>query len=133
MLPHKAYLSPYLYINQSQTLTLFSLINCLTLSFGVIGMNNEIHMCKNSQLTIKEQENPGVRCSSPYLQNVPIDLAVFNEEAFIGSTVLLTRHYSDTVIFFTDDSSDRTTAIARKTGAQVIVNSFFEENLLPRR
>lgn len=90
-------------------------------------------MCKSPQLTIKEQENPGVRCSSPYLQNVPIDLSVFNEEAFIDSTVLLTRHYSDTVIFFTDDSSDRTTAIARKTGEQVIVNSFFEENLLSRR
>lgn len=90
-------------------------------------------MCKSPQLTIKEQENPGVRCSSPSLQNIPIDLSVFNEEAFIDSTVLLTRYYSDTVIFFTDDSSDRTTAIARKTGEQVIVNSFFEENLLSRR
>ncbi|MPM28536.1 hypothetical protein SDC9_75062 [bioreactor metagenome] len=96
-------------------------------------MNNEIHMCKSSQLTIKEQENPGVRYSGPYLQNGPIDLFVFNEEAFIDSTVLLTRPYSDTVIFFTDDSSDCTTAIARKTGEQVVVNSFLEENLLSRR
>lgn len=133
MLLHITHLLLYLYINQPHTSTLFSLVDCLTILFGVIGMNNEIHMCKSSQLTIKEQENPGVRYSSPYLQNVPIDLSVFNEEAFIDSTVPFTRQYSGTVIFFTDDSSDRTTAIARKTGEQVIVNSFFEKNLLSRR
>ncbi|AKB53800.1 glycosyltransferase (family 2) [Methanosarcina barkeri MS] len=49
-------------------------------------------------------------------------LPAFNEEISIGSVVLLTRYYADSVIVVDDGSSDRTADIARKAGAEVIVH-----------
>lgn len=80
-----------------------------------------------------EQENPGVRGTTPYPQNVSAFLSTFYEEVSIGSIALLTRHYSENVIVVDDGSSDRTAAISRKAGVKVIEDSFLQENLLPRR
>ncbi|MDQ1254501.1 MAG: hypothetical protein QG646_3755 [Euryarchaeota archaeon] len=76
-------------------------------------------MGKSFQL-INKQENPDVRGTTS--QNISLVLPAFNEEVSIGSIVLLTRHYSDNVIVVDDGSSDRTAAIARKAGAQVVVH-----------
>jgi glycosyltransferase involved in cell wall biosynthesis len=55
-------------------------------------------------------------------QNVTVILPAFNEEISIGSVVLLTKYYADSVIVVDDGSSDRTAEIARKAGAEVIVH-----------
>lgn len=49
-------------------------------------------------------------------------LPAYNEEVSIGSIVLLTKQYADTVIVIDDGSSDRTAIIAEKVGAEVIVH-----------
>lgn len=87
---------------------------------GVIRMNNELAMGNNTHLVAKNGEIPDVRGISP--QNITVVLPAFNEEVAIGSIVLLTKHYCDTVIVVDDGSSDRTAAIARRAGAHVIVH-----------
>ncbi len=82
-------------------------------------MNNEILVGKSTQRTDQKQ-NPCVQGTSP--QNVTVILPAFNEEVSIGSVVLLTRYYADSVIVVDDGSSDRTAEIARKAGAEVIVH-----------
>ncbi|WP_292381613.1 glycosyltransferase family 2 protein [Methanosarcina sp. UBA289] len=82
-------------------------------------MNNEILVGKSTQRTAQKQ-NPCVQGTSP--QNVTVILPAFNEEVSIGSVVLLTRYYADSVIVVDDGSSDRTAEIARKAGAEVIVH-----------
>lgn len=76
-------------------------------------------MGKSTQRTAQKQ-NPCVQGTSP--QNVTVILPAFNEEVSIGSVVLLTRYYADSVIVVDDGSSDRTAEIARKAGAEVIVH-----------
>lgn len=76
-------------------------------------------MGKSTQRTAQKQ-NPCVQGTSP--QNVMVILPAFNEEVSIGSVVLLTRYYADSVIVVDDGSSDRTAEIARKAGAEVIVH-----------
>lgn len=76
-------------------------------------------MGKSTQRTDQKQ-NPCVQGTSP--QNVTVILPAFNEEVSIGSVVLLTRYYADSVIVVDDGSSDRTAEIARKAGAEVIVH-----------
>lgn len=83
-------------------------------------MNNELLTGKNARLTTKNEESPDARGTSP--QNITVVLPAYNEEVSIGSIVLLTRHYSDSVIVVDDGSSDRTAIIARKAGAHVIVH-----------
>jgi len=82
-------------------------------------LNNEILVGKSTQRTAQKQ-NPCVQGTSP--QNVTVILPAFNEEVSIGSVVLLTRYYADSVIVVDDGSSDRTAEIARKAGAEVIVH-----------
>ena len=82
-------------------------------------MNNEILVGKSTQRTAQKQ-NPCVQGTSP--QNITVILPAFNEEVSIGSVVLLTRYYADSVIVVDDGSSDRTAEIARKAGAEVIVH-----------
>ncbi|WP_292375937.1 glycosyltransferase family 2 protein [Methanosarcina sp. UBA411] len=82
-------------------------------------MNNEIPVGKSTQHTAQKQ-NPCVQGTSP--QNITVILPAFNEEVSIGSVVLLTRYYADSVIVVDDGSSDRTAEIARKAGAEVIVH-----------
>jgi len=55
-------------------------------------------------------------------QKITVILPAYNEEVAIGSIVLLTRKYADSVIVVDDGSSDRTADVARKAGAEVIVH-----------
>jgi len=55
-------------------------------------------------------------------QHIIAILPAYNEEISIGTIVLLTRLYADKVIVVDDGSSDRTPAIARKAGAEVIIH-----------
>lgn len=55
-------------------------------------------------------------------QKITVILPAFNEEVSIGSVVLLARSYVDRVIVVDDGSSDRTSEVARKVGAEVIVH-----------
>ncbi len=49
-------------------------------------------------------------------------LPACNEEASIGSLVLLSKLYVNNVIVIDDGSVDRTAEIAKKAGAEVIVH-----------
>ncbi len=66
----------------------------------------------------KAPEEPALQAP----QNITVILPAYNEEVAIGSIVLLTRQYADTVIVVDDGSSDRTAMLAEKAGAQVIVH-----------
>jgi len=55
-------------------------------------------------------------------KNVTVVLSAYNEETSIGSIILLTRLYADRVIVIDDASSDQTAEIAKKAGAEVIIN-----------
>ena len=55
-------------------------------------------------------------------QHIVVILPAYNEEVSIGSMVLLTKLYADKVIVVDDGSTDRTTEIARKAGAEVIIH-----------
>ncbi|OEU41926.1 dolichyl-phosphate mannose synthase [Methanosarcina sp. Ant1] len=83
-------------------------------------MNKELLMGKNAQSISKKEENPCKRGTAP--QNITVVLPAYNEEVSIGSIVLLTRFYADNVIVVDDGSVDRTTEVARKAGAEVIVH-----------
>ena len=74
---------------------------------------------KSAQHTTQKQSEC-VKSRAP--QNVTVILPAYNEEVSIGSVVLLTRYYADSVIVVDDGSSDRTAKIARKAGAEVIVH-----------
>jgi glycosyltransferase involved in cell wall biosynthesis len=49
-------------------------------------------------------------------------IAAYNEDRFIGSVVLKTRHYVDLVIVVDDGSTDQTARIAEEAGAVVILH-----------
>ncbi|HII93385.1 MAG TPA: glycosyltransferase family 2 protein [Methanosarcina sp.] len=55
-------------------------------------------------------------------KNVIVVFSAYNEETSIGSIILLTRLYADRVIMVDDASSDQTAEIAKKAGAEVIIN-----------
>ncbi len=55
-------------------------------------------------------------------KNIITVLPAYNEEASIGSIILLAKLYTDNVIVVDNASSDRTVEIARKAGAEVIVH-----------
>jgi len=55
-------------------------------------------------------------------QKVTVILPAFNEEVSIGSVVLITKQFVDSVIVVDDGSSDRTAEVAREAGAEVIVH-----------
>ncbi|WP_292389063.1 glycosyltransferase family 2 protein [Methanosarcina sp. UBA5] len=55
-------------------------------------------------------------------KNVTVVLSAYNEETSIGSIILLTRLYADRVIVVDDASLDKTAEIAKKAGAEVIIN-----------
>lgn len=82
-------------------------------------MSKEQLVDKSAQRTVQKQS----KCAkSTAPQNVTVILPAFNEEVSIGSVVLLTRYYADSVIVVDDGSSDRTAEIAKKAGAEVIVH-----------
>lgn len=86
-------------------------------------MNSGKIVDKSAQHTIQKQ-NECVKSTAP--QHVTVILPAYNEEISIGSIVLLTRYYADSVIVIDDGSSDRTAKIARKAGAEVIVHEVNE-------
>lgn len=55
-------------------------------------------------------------------QKITVILPAFNEEVSIGSVILITKQYVDSVIVVDDGSSDRTAALAEKAGAEVIIH-----------
>ncbi len=55
-------------------------------------------------------------------KNIIAVLPAHNEEASIGSIILLTKLYTDKVIVVDNASSDRTADIAKKAGAELIVH-----------
>ncbi|AKB82185.1 glycosyltransferase (family 2) [Methanosarcina barkeri 3] len=82
-------------------------------------MSEEKIVDKSAQCTVQKQSEC-VKSTTP--QNVTVILPAYNEEVYIGSIVLLTKYYADSVIVVDDGSSDRTAEIARKAGAEVIVH-----------
>lgn len=96
-------------------------------------MNMKTHMGKNSQLIMKEQENPGAGGTTSYPRNESAALFTFYEKVPAGSIVLLPKNNFENVIVVDDGSSSRSAAISRQAGVKVIEDSFFQENLLPRR
>ena len=87
---------------------------------GSFKMENKLLMGKSAQCMSKKEGNPCKRDTAP--QNITVILPAYNEEVSIGSIVLLTRFYADSVIVIDDGSVDRTAEIARKAGAEVIVH-----------
>jgi len=77
-------------------------------------MSNELLMGK----CISQKENQRVRGETS--QKIAMILPACNEEASIGSLVLLSKLYVDNVIVIDDGSVDRTAEIAKKAGAEVI-------------
>lgn len=57
------------------------------------------------------------------LSGTLVAIPCHNEELAIGSTVLLARKHSDTVLVVDDGSRDRTASVARAAGAEVVVHS----------
>lgn len=62
----------------------------------------------------EQAQHPG--SPGPIIALIP----AYNEERFIGSVVLAAREHVDQVLVIDDGSSDRTTEIARRAGAQVV-------------
>jgi hypothetical protein len=77
-------------------------------------MNMKTHMCKNSQLIMKDQENPGARGTTSYPQNESVALFTFYEKVPAGSIVLLSKNNFENVIVVDDGSSNRSAAISGK-------------------
>jgi glycosyltransferase involved in cell wall biosynthesis len=87
---------------------------------GSFKMENKLLMGKSTQCTNKKEEPSCKRDTAP--QNITVILPAYNEEVSIGSIVLLTRFYADSVIVVDDGSADRTAEIAKRAGAEVIIH-----------
>ena len=90
-------------------------------------MSNELLM--NKCISQKENYRLGGRTS----QKIAMILPAYNEEASIGSLVLLSKLYVDNVIVIDDGSVDRTAEIAKKAGAEVITQGVKKEKSKPLR
>ena len=82
-------------------------------------MSNKVPVDRNSRC-LASQEYPCRKGKNP--QNVTAVLPAYNGEAHIGSAVLLTKLYADNVVVVDDGSTDRTSEIAKKAGATLIVH-----------
>ena len=82
-------------------------------------MNDQLSKINRTQSTVTKKTKCDARSGS---KNITVILPAYNEEASIGSIVLLTKLYSDNVIVVDDASSDRTAEIAKNAGAEVIVH-----------
>jgi len=82
-------------------------------------MTNKLGIGNSSQCII---QNEYLRSTGTAPQHITVILPAYDEEVSIGSIVLLTKLYADKVIVVDDGSKDRTTEIARKAGAEVIIH-----------
>ena len=82
-------------------------------------MNDQLSKVNRTQSTVTKKTKYDARSGS---KNITVILPAYNEEASIGSIVLLTKLYSDNVIVVDDASSDRTAEIAKNAGAEVVVH-----------
>lgn len=82
-------------------------------------MSNQLLMGNDIEPIINKRNKCTIGRAS---KNVTVVLSAYNEETSIGSIVLLTRLYTDRVIVVDDASSDQTAEIAKKAGAEVIIN-----------
>ncbi len=69
-----------------------------------------------TQISTTAPEVALAEVSGPRVALIP----AYNEERFIGSVVLKTRHYVDVVLVVDDGSSDETATLAAEAGAEVI-------------
>lgn len=70
--------------------------------------------------SLEQSGEPDSALTKPAEPKVIIVIPAYNEERFIGSVVLKTRKYCDSVIVVDDGSSDATASIAALAGAQVV-------------
>ncbi|MPM28537.1 Undecaprenyl-phosphate 4-deoxy-4-formamido-L-arabinose transferase [bioreactor metagenome] len=82
-------------------------------------MSNELLVSNGTQYPVHKENK---RLREVPSQNITVILTAYNEEVSIGSIILLTKLYADNVIVVDDGSTDRTAEVAKKAGAQVIVN-----------
>jgi glycosyltransferase involved in cell wall biosynthesis len=82
-------------------------------------MSNHLFMGNGTQPIMHKRNKCAIGRAS---KNVTAVFSVCNEEASIGSIILLTRLYADRVIVVDDASSDQTAEIAKKAGAEVIIH-----------
>lgn len=81
-------------------------------------MSNELLMGNSTDYPAHKENQ---RSRGVPSQNITVILTALNEEVSIGSIILLTRLYADNVIVVDNCSTDRTAEVARKAGAQVII------------
>lgn len=91
----------------------------IDIHWGLSRMSDQLLMESGTGPIINKRNKCTVSRAS---KNVTVVLSAYNEETSIGSIILLTRLYADRVIVVDDASSDQTADIAKKAGAEVIIN-----------
>lgn len=72
---------------------------------------------------VKPTNNQEVAClKNKVSKNVTVVLPAYNEEVSIGSIILLAKLYANNIIVVDGGSKDRTIELAKKAGAEVIIN-----------
>jgi glycosyltransferase involved in cell wall biosynthesis len=74
------------------------------------------------QCSVKTISSTSVNSIHRKDQSLAVVIPAFNEERFIGSLVLETLRIADRVIVVDDGSKDRTSALARMAGADVLIH-----------
>lgn len=73
-------------------------------------------------MTIVLEQKQIPTLSELYSRKIIVVIPAYNEERFIGSVVLRSKQYAETVIVVDDGSSDDTALVAEKAGAHVIIH-----------
>jgi len=81
----------------------------------------KISIMQNTSVLLFWILDKGVGVESPVGQSkIVVIVPTFNEERFIGSTIIMARKYADLVIVVDDGSTDNTTDVAKCAGAVLI-------------